>query len=79
MRKDKAIELLGGTVSAAAQAIGISYQAVEKWPEDLPDRIADRVVAAVARKLLPPEAIGAETSPPAAPEVPQPVTAEARA
>jgi len=50
MLKTKAIELLGGTVSTAAKEIGISYQAVEKWPDMLPDRIADRVIAAVARK-----------------------------
>lgn len=50
MLKTKAIELLGGTVSTAAKEIGISYQAVEKWPDVLPDRIADRVIAAVARK-----------------------------
>lgn len=58
MDKAKAIELLGGTVSAAADAIGISYQAVEKWPDPLPDRIADRVVAAIARRTLPPEQLG---------------------
>lgn len=66
MQKAKAIELLGGTIPAAAQAIGISYQAVEKWPDPLPDRIADRVIAAIARRHLAPELIGAE----GAPEVP---------
>ncbi len=70
MLKSKAIELLGGSVSDAASAIGISYQAVHKWPDVLPDAIADRVVAAVARKLLPPEAIGGglDQSAPAASE-----------
>lgn len=58
MLKTKAIELLGGTVTAAAEAIGITYQGIEKWPDVLPDRIADRVVAAIARKHLPPELIG---------------------
>lgn len=53
MLKTKAIELLGGTIPAAAEAIGISYQAVNQWPETLPDRIADRVYAALARKKLP--------------------------
>lgn len=76
MRKDKAIELLGGTVSAAAQAIGISYQAVEKWPDELPDRISDRVVAAVARKHLPPELIGADGAPATEPD-PQPAGVQA--
>lgn len=60
MRKDRAIALLGGNVAMAAQAIGISYQAVEKWPDPLPNRIADRVIAAVARKHLSPELLGAE-------------------
>lgn len=60
MQKAKAIELLGGSISSAAALIGISYQAVEKWPDHLPDRIADRVQAALARKHLPPELIGAE-------------------
>jgi len=50
MLKTKAIELLGGAISTAAKEIGISYQAVEKWPDVLPDRIADRVIAAIARK-----------------------------
>lgn len=58
MQKSEAIELLGGTVTAAAQALGISYQAVDKWPEELPDRIAQRVLGVVALqrygdKLLP--------------------------
>lgn len=49
MTKTEAIELLGGTVSAAAKVIGISYQAVDKWPDDLPDRLVDRVQAALWR------------------------------
>lgn len=53
MLKSKAIELLGGTTAAAADAVGISYQAVDKWPEELPPRIADRVLAAVARQRFP--------------------------
>lgn len=63
MLKQKAISLLGGSVSAAAEAIGITYQAVDKWPEVLPQRIVDRVQAALARKHLPPELIGAEGAP----------------
>ncbi len=49
MTKEKAIKLLGGSISAAAKAIGISYQAVAKWPEILPPRIEDRVIAASFR------------------------------
>ncbi|WP_341667372.1 Cro/CI family transcriptional regulator [Alcaligenes sp. SDU_A2] len=50
MKKKHAIQLLGGTVSSAASAIGIMPQAVTQWPEDLPPRIADRVIAAVAKQ-----------------------------
>jgi hypothetical protein len=63
MLKSKAITLLGGTTTLAAEALGVSYQAVDKWPDDLPPRIADRVVAAIARRHLPPELIGAEGAP----------------
>lgn len=66
MLKSKAIELLGGTVASAAEAIGVTYQAVDKWPDDLPPRISDRVQAALARKHLPPDLIGQEGAPAAA-------------
>ena len=64
MRKSKAIELLGGSEALAAKAIGISYQAVEKWPDPLPSRIADRVQAAVARQHLSAEVLGIEADDP---------------
>lgn len=50
MLKTHAIELLGGTVTSAADAIGVSYQAIVKWPAELPPRIVDRVQAALYRK-----------------------------
>ncbi len=50
MEKTQAIQMLGGTIESSAKAIGISYQAVSKWPEVLPPRISDRVIAAYARK-----------------------------
>jgi len=53
MDKSKAIQLLGGTTAAAAQEIGVSYQAVDKWPSVLPRRIEDRVLNALARKKMP--------------------------
>ncbi|PTT91077.1 hypothetical protein DBR42_04615 [Pelomonas sp. HMWF004] len=53
MRKADAIEFLGGTVASAASALGVTYQAVDKWPEELPDRIGDRVIAAWARRHVP--------------------------
>lgn len=62
MLKTKAIELLGGSIPAAAKAIGTSYQAVNQWPDVLPPRIEDRVVAAIARRHLSPELIGTQPS-----------------
>jgi len=53
MNKAKALELLGGSVSSAASAIGISPSAITQWPDELPARIADRVYAAIARKAFP--------------------------
>jgi hypothetical protein len=55
MDKTKAIELLGdgGGSAVVARKLGISYQAVEKWPDPLPPRIADRIVAALAREHMP--------------------------
>ena len=55
MLKSQAIELLGGTVTAAAEAVGVTSSAVTQWPDELPPRIADRVLAALARKHLPVE------------------------
>jgi len=49
MKKSQALELLGGSVATAAAAIGISSQAITQWPEDLPQRIIDRVQAALWR------------------------------
>lgn len=63
MNKKQAIQLLGGTVTAAAEAIGISRSAVSQWPEELPDPIRDRVQAAIARKHLAPEVIGSIATP----------------
>jgi DNA-binding transcriptional regulator YdaS (Cro superfamily) len=63
MLKSKALEMLGGTGNAAAAAVGVSPSAVSQWPDVLPPRIADRVLAALARKHLPPELIGAEGAP----------------
>lgn len=60
MEKAHAIRLLGGKITAAAHAVGVTPSAVTQWPDDLPPRIADRVLAALARKHLPPELIGSE-------------------
>ena len=49
MNKAEAIQQLGGSIPAAAKAIGVSYQAVNQWPEVFPSRIVDRVQAALWR------------------------------
>lgn len=49
MNKAHAIELLGGTVTAAAQEIGVTPSAVTQWPDELPPRLVDRVQAALWR------------------------------
>lgn len=72
MLKTKAIELLGGSIAAAADAVGVSYQAVNQWPDELPARIADRVLAVLARRHLPKELIGEEGS--GEPRAEQPAT-----
>lgn len=46
MRKEAALNLFNGSVADAARALGVSYQAIDKWPDPLPRRIMDRVVAA---------------------------------
>lgn len=49
MKKSTAIELLGGKVTKVARHLGCSTQAVYAWPDPLPRKIADRVLAAVVR------------------------------
>ncbi len=53
MRKTTAFVLLGPAVKDVAEAIGCSGSAVRQWPEQLPRRIEDRVLAAWARKNMP--------------------------
>lgn len=50
MKKLDAIALLGGSVTEAAKAIGVTPQAITQWPEELPRRMVDRVIAVVAKK-----------------------------
>lgn len=50
MKKITALQLLGGTELSAARALGCSRQNVNRWPDDLPRRIADRVIAARVRQ-----------------------------
>ena len=51
MDKQKAIHMLGGSVTKAAKAIGILPQAVSMWPDILTPLISDRVHAAHARQV----------------------------
>lgn len=48
MKKQQAIEAFG-SVAALATALGISPQAIYKWPDVLPQRTADEVVGAAIR------------------------------
>jgi len=61
MEKYFAIKALGGTAVSAASAIGITPQAFGQWPDVLSRRLEDRVIAAIARKRLPPEAFRPES------------------
>ncbi len=70
MNKETAIKLLGGTITQAADAVGVSASAVSQWPTALPPRIADRVLAVLARRYLSPDLLR-DTS--------QPVCSETRA
>lgn len=53
MTKTEAIRLLGGTVAAASVRIGVTPQALHKWPDELTAKLEDRVVAALAREYAP--------------------------
>lgn len=53
MQKSEAIALLGGSVAEAAKAIQIKSSAVSQWPEVLPPRLQDRVIAACVRRDIP--------------------------
>lgn len=52
MTKDQAIALLGGSTRSAAQKMGVSYQAICRWPSPLPRRIEERVLGVVARDRM---------------------------
>lgn len=51
MRKSTAIEYLGGTEAAAARTLRVTPGAVNKWPDPLPRRVADRVRGALFQRL----------------------------
>jgi hypothetical protein len=39
-----------GSVTEVARVVGVSHAAVVQWPDDLPKRIADRVIGAMHRQ-----------------------------
>jgi len=73
MRKETALRLLGGKPAAAAKSVGVSVQAINQWPDVLPRRIEDRVLAVLARQHLPAEIL-ADAEPTAAELAPQAFT-----
>jgi len=56
MTKTQALEIFGGTKTELAHALGVTPALVHHWPEQLDQRVADRVVGAAIRlgKLPPP-------------------------
>jgi hypothetical protein len=50
MRKEKAIERLGGSVAEAARTLGLTYQAVAKWPDNLSQALSDRIEGFLLRQ-----------------------------
>jgi hypothetical protein len=50
LTKIEAITLLGGSQRKAAREIGITQQAVNRWPPTLTARLRDRVQAALYRR-----------------------------
>ena len=57
MDKETAIRLLGGdglgAKSRTAERLGITPSAVSQWPDELPEAVAHRIIAELARPYLP--------------------------
>jgi len=54
MDKIKAATLFGGRQTQLAQAIGVTKQAISKWPDSLTTAQSDRVIGAAIRlRLIP--------------------------
>ena len=49
MRKQRAIEMLGGTHQSAAACVGVVKAAVHQWPDPLNPVTRDRVLAGILR------------------------------
>jgi len=57
MKKITALTLLGGNTVRVGARIGCTGAAIRKWPEDLPARLVDRVIAAIVRDLVQEQAL----------------------
>jgi len=49
MKKEDAIELMGGNISRMARNMGISRYTIHRWPDELPLPIKDQVIGAYMR------------------------------
>jgi hypothetical protein len=54
MRKQRAIEILGGTQQSAATCVGVVNAAIRNWPDPLNPVTRDRVIAAIVRMHIAP-------------------------
>ena len=78
MLKANAIAAIGGgSITKTAEAVGVLPSAVSQWPEVLPPRIGDRVIAALVRagREVPAELLRQPAAP--APAAPAPAEAAA--
>lgn len=52
MTKNQLLDSFKGSLREAAAFIGLTRQAIDKWPDDgpLPDAVADRIVGCFKRK-----------------------------
>jgi len=48
MKKKEALSIFGGT-RGLAEAIGVTYQAIYQWPDELEQQQIDRIVGAALR------------------------------
>lgn len=53
MTKSDVLKLFGGSVTSAAERLGITHSAVSQWPDDgpLPEKVQQRVQAYLFRQL----------------------------
>lgn len=56
IKKEIAIDMFGGVVKLA-RAIGVTPQAISRWPDEIDERLSDRVIAACVRSEMDPAPI----------------------